>query len=112
MKEARNREIAEAIGTDEQTVRTIAEMTLDEAFEYFTANGYSFTKEDLSGFAKAVQSTVQSGELSETDLENTAGGFALTAALAWTALSLLAGNIGCFWAAGALNRAGSRRYRR
>ncbi len=112
MNENRFNEIAAAIGTDEDRVREIAAMSLDEAYEYFRANGYSFTKEELSAFAEAVSTASQNGELNEKELENAAGGFGLTAALTWAALSLLGGNIACFWGAHALDNAGRRRYGR
>ena len=115
MNENRFNEIAAAIGTDEEKIREIAAMSLEEAQAYFTANGYSFTNEELTAFAETVTALVknQKGEMNEGELENVAGGFAftLTGALTAAFLSLLGTNAAIFWAADAMNKNSSRRYR-
>ena len=112
MNETRINEIAAAIGTDEKKIKEIAGMTLDQAQEYFRANGYSFTKEELSEFAQLAVGNAQSGEINENELEHVAGGFGLTGVLAFTAIVLGGANIGIFWGVHALDNASRRRYGR
>ena len=112
MNETRINEIAAAIGTDEKKIKEIAGMTLDQAQEYFRANGYSFTKEELSEFAQLAVGNAQSGEINENELEHVAGGFGLTAALTAGVIALIGANAAIFWGAHALDRASRRRYGR
>lgn len=108
MTEARINEIAAAIGTDEEKIREITGKSLDEALEYFHANDYDFTKDELAEFAKTVEEMSKSGELSEKELEGAAGGCAFT--LACIAGVLALANAGIFAATDAYNFASRNRY--
>ncbi len=108
MKETRMNEIAAAFGTDEEKIKEIAGKSLDEALEYFRSNGYDFTKDELTEFAKTIEEMSKSGELSEKELEGAAGGCAFTLACIAGALALA--NMGIFAATDSYNFASRNRY--
>lgn len=101
-------EIAAAFGTDQEKIKEIASKSLDEAVEYFHSNGYDFTKDELTEFAKTIEEIHESGELSEKELEGAAGGCAVT--LACIAGVLALANMGIFAANDAYNFASRNRY--
>ena len=75
INEARINEIAIAMGTNEEQIKAMFELSAEEAAAQFQAKGYDFTAEELEAFAANLKSMVsQSEELDENALDNVSGG--------------------------------------
>jgi len=108
MTEARLNQIAAAFGTDEEKIREIGSKNLDEALEYFNAQGYDFTDQELAEFSDELKKTAGTSELSEGALEKVSGGSVLLLGCIAGALAMT--NLGIGVAAWGLDYTSKRRY--
>lgn len=74
LSEARMNEIVTAMGTDEDEIKKLIEMTPEAAAAEFAAKGYNFTAEELVEFGDSLMASVSNGEINEDDLDKVAGG--------------------------------------
>lgn len=73
--ETRINEIATAMGTNEEQIKAMFELSVEEAYNQFKAKGYDFTIEELEAFTAHLKNMmVQNEELDESALDNVAGG--------------------------------------
>ena len=107
MTEARLNQIAAAFGTNEEKIREIGSKNLDEALEYFNAQGYDFTDQELAEFSDELKKTAGTSELSEGTLEKVSGGFVILAGIAG---ALAMTNLAIGVAAWGLDYTSKRRY--
>lgn len=75
ISEARINEIAGAFGTNEEQVKELFNLPVEEAVAQFKAKGYDFSVEELEAFAEHLKGMVAQGEeLDEDALTNVSGG--------------------------------------
>lgn len=73
--DARINEIAVALGTDEEQIKAMFNLSAVEAVAQFKAKGYDFTIEELEAFATHLRNMLtQNDELDENALDNVSGG--------------------------------------
>lgn len=81
MNEKRINEIISAMGTDEDQIKALLELSPEEAAAKFKAQGFEVSADELVDFGKYCAEHVdQSGEINETQLENVSGGSIMGAA--------------------------------
>lgn len=62
------------LAENQECAKQIESVSAEEAVEVINANGFDYTVEEFTEFAKAFEAAQPTGELDENALENVAGG--------------------------------------